>query len=157
MYFGSDDEINSYATLDIDGDTDIVMLNKHEMDNKSRKNIATYLRDRISEQEYRFNKGICLNADEVLKIVLTDEDMDLSKIDTLYIGDLEFKRKRFKDIYDDVHMFKVIKDGNDSYFLKEGDRYISQEESCHVIDLVDKSDNITFSIDTDAWVKIQKS
>ena len=157
MHFGGNDQINSYARLDIDGDKDVVMLNKHEMDNKSRKNIAVYLRDRISEQEYRFNKGIHINPDEVLEIVLTDEDMDFSNIDTLCIGDLEFKRKRFKDIYRDIHMFMVIKNGDDSYFLKEGDRYLSREESCHMIDLIDKSGNITFSVDTDAWIKIQKS
>ena len=157
MYFGGNDQINSYARLDIDGNKDIVTFNRHEMDNKSRRNIAIYLRDRISEQEYRFNKGIRINPDEVLKIVLTDEDIDFNNIDTLCIGDLEFKRKRFKDVYNDIHMFMVIKNGDDSFFLKEGDRYLSREESCHVVDLIDKSGNITFSVDTDVWIKIQKS
>ena len=157
MYFGDNDEIDSNIRLDIDCDKDIVMFDKHEMDNKSRKNVASYLRDRISGQEYRFKKGIYVDQDEVLEIALTDEDIDFNNIDSLCIGDLEFKRKRFKDVYRDIHMFMVIKNGDDSFFLKEGDRYLSREESCHMIDLIDKSGNITFSVDTDVWIKIQKS
>lgn len=118
MYFGGNDQISSYVRLDIDGNNDIVTFNRHEMDNKSRKNIATYLRDRISEHEYRFKKGIHINPDEVLKIVLTDEDMDFNNIDTLCIGDIEFKRKRFKDVYRDIHMFMVIKKWGRQLFLK---------------------------------------
>lgn len=156
MYFGSSDEIDSHNTLDIDGDTDIVRLNKHEMDNKSKKNIAAYLRGKISEHEYRFNNGMCINPDEVLKVVLTDEDIDFNDIDILYIGDLEFKRKRFKNSYDNVKMFSTIKNGEDDYYLKEEDRYLSREESCHMIGLIDKSENITFSIDAGAWIKIRK-
>lgn len=145
MYFGSNDEINMYDTLDIDGDKDIIRFNRHEMDNKSRKNIASYLRDRVLEQ------------DETLKIVLTDEDIDFSNIDTLCIGDLEFRRKRFKNSYNNVKIFLVIKNGDDSYFLKEGYRYLSREESCHAVDLIDKSGNVTFSVDKDVWVEIRKS
>lgn len=156
MHFGSNDEINRYSTLDIDGDKDIVMFNKHEMDNKSRKNIASYLRDRISKQEYRFDKGTCESPDETFEVVLTDENLDWNNIETICIGDIEFRRKRFKNLYNNVKMFLVIKNGEDSYFMREGNRYLSREESCHVIDLIYNSGNITFSIDTDAWVKIQK-
>jgi len=154
MYFGLNDEIGVYNRLDIDGDEDIIRFDKHEVDNKSRKNIAAYLR-RISEQMYRFNRGVYISPEETFKIEIIGEDVDFSKIDSLYIGDLEFRRKRFKSRYNNVHMFFEIKNGECSYFLKEGYRYLSPEESCHVVDLVDGCDDITFYIDKDAWVKIK--
>lgn len=157
MYFGSNDEIDSYTTLDIDSDADIVRLNKHEMDNKSRKNIAAYLRDKISEQDHRSNNDIYTNQDEILQIEMIGEDIDFNSIDSLYIEDLEFKRKRFKNSYNDVRIFTTIENGECSYHLKEGNRYLSLEESWQVVDLIEKSGNVTFSVDKDAWIKIQKS
>lgn len=168
MYFGNNDEIYSYSILDIDGEKDIVKFNRHEMDNKSRKNIATYLRERICERKYRFHRGIESNEkeseeerkkeseEETFEIIMKDENIDFSNIDTLCLGDIEFKRKRFKNSYNSVKMFLIIKNGEASYFLREGNRYLSQEESCSTIDLIDKSDNITFYVDIDAWIKIKK-
>jgi hypothetical protein len=155
VYFGFNDEIDEHDRLDIDGDKDIIMFNKHEVDNNSRRNIASYLRNRISEQMYRFNRGVHIRPEETFKIDIIGEDIDYSKIDSLYIGDLEFKRKRFKSRYDNVHVFFEIKNGEYSYFLKEGDRYLSPEESCHLVDLVDGCGDITFCIDKDTWIKIK--
>lgn len=155
MYFGLNDEISVYNKLDIDGDKDIILFNKHEVDNKSRKNIAAYLRTRISEQRYRFNRGVYISPEETFEIEIIGNDVDFSKIDSLYIGDLEFKRKRFKSRYDNVRVFFEIKNGEDNSFLKEGDRYLSPEESCHVVDMIDKSDDTTYYIDKDAWIKIK--
>jgi hypothetical protein len=157
MYFEPGDEINKYCRLDIDEDKDIIRFNKHEVDNKSRKNIGACLRDRISKQRYLFNHGMHISSDETLDIEIIGEGIDFDNIDSLYIGDLEFKRKRFKNSYNDVRMFLVIQNGKDIYYyLKEGDRYLSPEESCHVVDLVDKSGDNTFYADTDSWIKIQK-
>jgi hypothetical protein len=156
MYFGPDDEIDHYSRLDIDGDKDIIRFNKHEVDNKSRKNIGACLRSRISKPRYRFNRGICINPDETLEIEIIGEAIDFNNMDSLYIGDIEFKRKRFKNRYENVRMFFVIENGEGSYYLKEGYRYLSLEESCHVVDLVDRSDDNTFYVDADLWIKIQK-
>ena len=155
MYFGLNDEISVYNRLDIDSEKNIVRFDKYEVDNKSRKNIASYLRNRISEQRYCLNRGVHIGPEEIFKIEIIGEDIDFSKIDSLYIEDLEFKRKRFKSIYDNIHVFFEIKNGEENYFLKEGDRYISPEESCHVVDLVDECDDNTFFIDKDTWIKIK--
>jgi len=122
MYFGPGDEINKYCRLDIDDDKDIIMFNRHEMDNKSRKNIASCLRDRISKQRYLFNHGMYTNSGETLDIEIIGGDIDFDNIDSLYIGDLEFKRKRFKNSYNDVRMFLVIQNGKDIYYYNSGAR-----------------------------------
>lgn len=156
MYFGFNSELNKYSRLDIDGEKDIVCLNRQEMDNKSRKNIGAYLRDRTSKQGYRFSDCMSANSDEVLKAVLA-KDIDFDNVDSLYIGDIEFKRKRFKNVYRNVKIFLIIKNGECKHFLMEGYRYLSLEEACHAVDLIDNLGSIMFSVDKDIWVEIQKS
>lgn len=139
MYFGGNDEINKYSRLDIDGDNDIVRLNGHEMDNKSKKNIATYLRNKVSILKFVFNKGIPINSDKKLEITIVDKSINTDK--------------KFKNSYKNICLIINIENGESSYYLREGYRWLSLDESNHIIDLIHKSDNITYYINVDLWSK----
>jgi len=119
MYFGSNDIIDNYYRIDIEeGDTgSIVKLNKKEMDNKSVKNIADYLRSIIPVPTYRFERGILISGEEKLELSIIDDI--------------------FKDSYENVHLIYWKYPYEDiEYRLREGCRYLSLEECHHVINLI---------------------
>ena len=120
MYF-SGDYLDEYYRIDIE-ESGTVKLNKNEMDNKSVKNLAAYLRNRIPVLTYRFKRGISVSGEEKLKIVIIDE--------------------MFKNSYENIRLIHWKYPYEDvEYRLREGCRYLSIEECHHVINLISPPQN----------------
>lgn len=159
-----------YIDIEEDGMNSIVKVNnkdtvnKNDIDNKSRKNIAIDLRIKIPELTYHFRQGISINPDEKLEIKVINDDMgndiNLNDIDTIDINGIEIKIQKFKKSYKNVHLTYWKHPYEDmEYRLKEGDRYLSVEESHHVINLIwpmIPPGHTIFSIDVDLITLTEK-
>lgn len=147
-----------YIDIEEDGVNSIIKINKNDIDNKSRKNIAIDLRNKIPELIYRFRQGISINPDEKLEIKVINDDMgndiNLNEIDTIDINGIEIKIQKFKKSYKNIHLTYWKHPYEDmEYRLKEGSRYLSIEESHHVINLMwpmIPPGHTMFSIDIDS-------
>jgi len=165
MYIYGD--ISRYEKLYIDieenGINSVIKVNKKDIDNRSRKNIAIDLRRKIPELTYRFKQGILINPDEKLEIKIINNDMDndinLDNIDTININGIEIKKQKFKKSYKNVYLACSKHPYEDAeYALKEGCRYLSIEESHHVINLIwpiAPPGHTIFSIDVDLFTNIR--
>lgn len=146
-----------YIDIEEDGINSIIKVNKKDMDNKSIKNIAIDLRSKIPELTYHFRQGISINPDEKLEIKVINDDMgndiNINDIDTIGINGIEIKIQKFKKSYKNVHLTYWKHPYEDmEYRLKEGSRYLSIEESHHVINLIwpmIPPGHTMFSIDVD--------
>lgn len=154
MYIYGDISRYGKFYIDIEGDdiNSIIKVNKKDIDNKSRKNIAIDLRSKIPELTYRFKQGILISPDEKLEIKIINNDVDnglnLNDVDTIDINGVEIKRQKFKRSYKNVHLVYWKNSYEDTeYGLKEGCRYLSIEESRHAINLIWPI--TAFSIDVD--------
>jgi len=162
-----------HIRIDIEGD--IVKFNGKELDNKSRKNVASDLRYLIPESVcYRFKQGITLKGDEKLVITILGDDIKkirkietsniieavniadditdkINNIEVIKINDIEIERKRgkYKDSYKNVKLCYTIRYGEEECHLKEGCRYLSLEETHHIIDLIYKLEGTIFGLDLD--------
>lgn len=155
MYFDINDQISEDDRIDIEEYTTgtIARLNKNELDNKSRKYIAAYLRSIIPSPEYLFKKGINISGDEKLEITICDEP--INKIDRININGIEIKLENYKNFYNDIHLnyWKNYYEDNE-YGLKEGFRYLSIEETNHVINLI-YSESIIITLRVDLFTNEQ--
>lgn len=107
----------------------------------SFNSLAIDLRNKIPELTYRFRHGISINPDEKLEIKIinndADNDLNLNEIDTIDINGVEIKIQKFKKSYKNIHLIYWKHPYEDmEYALKEGSRYLSIEESHHVINLI---------------------
>ena len=159
----------------IDIEEDIVKFNGKELDNKSRKNVASDLRYLILESVcYRFKQGIALKGDEKLVVTILGDDIKkIRKIETdniietvniidntndktnnvkvIKIDGIEIERKRgeYKNLYKNVKLCYTIRYGEENHYLKEGCRYLPLEETYHIIDLIHKPEETIFGLDLD--------
>lgn len=162
-----------HVRIDIEGD--IIKFNGKELDNKSRKNVASDLRYLIPESVYyRFKQGIALKGDEKLVVTILGDDIKkIRKIETNNIIetvnitdnmtdeinnakvikidgiDIERKRGEYKNLYKNVKLCYAIRYGEEKCYLKEGCRYLSLEETHHIIDLIHKPEGTAFGLDLD--------
>lgn len=137
-------------SIDIEeySDGNIVRLNKNELGFEGRKILAAYLRSKISYIEYRFKQGIHLQDNQKLEITISDQP--INNIDVININGIEIKLKRYKNSYDNLHLVRKIFDDEEEYYLIEGCRHLSSDETSHVIDLI-YTGSIMQSLGIDLW------